>query len=106
MSVKVGQKWTKSFLECVAKAARFGLDELDRLQIAERKAHEIGGTARSALPAAIRFAIRSPVFTANSLSAGIVVTPQAASVLIRQMLKMEMIREVTKRAAWRALSIK
>ncbi len=85
-SVKVGLNWTESFLICVNKAATVGFDELEKLRLAEVRLADMGGTTQSAMATAVRFAIKSPVFTVASLANEIVITPQAASVLVRQMV--------------------
>ena len=45
--------WMADFLDCVAAAAKVGLDELGRLQQAEEKSRSLGRTARSRLPDAV-----------------------------------------------------
>lgn len=105
LSVQTGVTWTAGFLDCVARAGRAGLDELNKLQTVEAKARDLGRTARSKLPAALAFAIRTPVVTAKSLAAGIRMTPQAASVLVNQMVDMGVLLEATRRDSWRAFVV-
>lgn len=106
LALQVGEKWTASFLECVNKASTFGLFELEKLQAVEAKLGDIDRSARAKLPAAIRTAIRTPVITAKSLASGTKTTPQAASVLIGEMVELGILHETTKRKSWRAFVIK
>jgi hypothetical protein len=106
LSMRVGQKWTESFLQCVSKAAMVGLTQLEKLLAVEARAREIGRSARAKLPIAIGFAIRSPVITAKSLATAIKMTPQAASVLVNEMEDMGLLQEATKRKSWRAFVVK
>jgi hypothetical protein len=106
LSPKTGVSFLAGWLDCVVRAARVGLDELERLQLLEAKAAEITGTKRAKLPAATRFVIRQPVITAGSLAAGLKITPPAASVLVKQMEKLGLIIEVTRRESWRAYVVR
>jgi HTH DNA binding domain len=89
-------------LDCVAEAAKAGLAELSRLQVAADKGQLLGRTARSKLPAAFTAILRVPVITASGLAKSLDVTPQAALGLLRQLLEAGIIREATGRASWRA----
>ena len=66
------------FLDCVAAAAKVGLDELARLRQAEDKSRLLGRTARSRLHDAAAAVLRVPIVTARDLAKELDVTPQAA----------------------------
>jgi hypothetical protein len=106
MSMKTGVEWTAGALDCIARSARIGLDELERLQAAEAKIAEIGRTKRSMLPSAITYAIRMPIFTAKGLADDLKISAQAGAVLVRQMLEMDFLLEATRRDSWRAFIMK
>jgi hypothetical protein len=107
LSLKTGLDWSLAWLEVVERAARLGLDELENLRAAESRIEELPAkTKRAKLPAALRFAIRQPVFTASSLARHIKITAPAASALVNQMEEAGLIKEATKRKAWRAFALK
>jgi hypothetical protein len=107
LSLKTGLEWSHAWLDVVEHAARLGLEELENLRSAEDRSEELPAkTKRAKLPAALRFAIRQPVFTAASLARHIKITPPAASALVNQMEEAGLIKEVTKRKAWRAFTLK
>jgi len=105
LALRVGVDWMAGFLECVARAAQIGLEELNRLRRAETMIADLGGTARSRLRDAADRVIRAPVITARSLADGLDVSPQAALGLLRQLLATGIVREATGRAAWRAFVV-
>jgi len=105
LALRVGVDWMAGFLECVARAAQIGLEELNRLRRAETMIADLGGTARSRLRDAADRVIRAPVITARSLADGLDVSPQAALGLLRQLLAAGIVREATGRAAWRAFVV-
>jgi DNA-binding MarR family transcriptional regulator len=90
------------FLDCVAAAAKVGLDELARLRQAEDKSRLLGGTARSRLHDAANAVLRAPIITARDLAKELGVTPQAALGLLRHLTEAGIVREATGRASWRA----
>ena len=102
LALRVGLPWMAGFLDCVAAAAKVGLDELARLRQAEDKSHLLGRTARSRLPAAVAAVLRAPIVTARDLAQELDVTPQAALGLLRQLAEAGIVREATGRASWRA----
>ena len=102
LAPRLGMEWMTGFLDCVAEAAKAGLDEINRLQAAAEKGRMLGATARSKLPEAFEAVLRAPVTTAGSLAKTLDVTPQGALGLLRQLLKTGLIREATGRASWRA----
>jgi hypothetical protein len=107
LSLKTGLEWSLAWLEVVERAARLGLDDLESLRFAESRVEELPAkTQRAKLPAALRFAIRQPVFTAASLARHIKITAPAASSLVNQMEEIGIIKEATKRKAWRAFTLK
>ena len=63
-----GCDWLAEFLDCVAAAAKVGLDELERLRRAEEKSRSLGRTARSRLPDAADAVLRAPIVTARDLA--------------------------------------
>ena len=83
LALKSGLEWTIAALDCIARSARIGLDELDRLQAAEAKMAQLGRTKRSMLPAALAYAIQMPIITAKSLADGLKLSPQASTLLVR-----------------------
>jgi predicted ArsR family transcriptional regulator len=93
------------FLECVTAAALTGLRELARLLEAEKRGADIGGTARSRLPDALKTVLRRPVVTAEFLAKSLHVTPRAALGLLQQLMAAGLVREATGRASWRAYSL-
>ena len=93
------------FLECVAAAALIGLRELKRLQEAEKKGRMMGAIARSRLPNTVDAVLRAHIVTATSLAKAVDVTPQAALGLLKQLTAAGIVREVTRRASWRAYAL-
>jgi HTH DNA binding domain len=102
LELHVGLPWMTDFLECVAAAALVGLRELERLRRAEETGLMLGPTARSRLPDALNAVLRAPIVTATALARTLVVTPQAALGLLRQLRAAGIVREATGRASWRA----
>lgn len=94
------------FLDCIAAAAKIGLDELRRLQRTEEMSRSLGRTKRSRLTDAVDAVLRKPIITAGDLAETLAISPQAALGLLRQMTEAGLIREATGRASWRAFSIK
>jgi hypothetical protein len=105
LTLRFGVDWMAGFLECVARAAQIGLEELNRLRRAETMIADLGGTARSRLRDAAERVIRAPIITARSLADGLNVSPQAALGLLRQLLAAGIVKEATGRAAWRAFVV-
>ena len=93
------------FLDCVAAAAKVGLDELARLRQAEDKSRLLGRTARSRLQDAAAAVLRAPIVTARDLAKELDVTPQAALGLLAQLVEAGVVREATGRASWRAFTL-
>jgi hypothetical protein len=105
LELQFGLAWIAEFLECVAAAALVGVQELNRLQEAEKKGRMMGPTARSRLPQAVDAVLRAHIVTAAGLAKSIRVTPQAALGLLRQLADAGIVREVTGRASWRAYAL-
>src|SRR6185312_7700668 len=103
--LQIGVRWLSAFLDCIAAAAKAGLDELQRLRRAEEITRSLGRTARSRLPDAADAVLRAHIVTAASLAVSIRVTPQAALGLLRQLTANGVVREVTGRASWRAYAL-
>jgi hypothetical protein len=106
LSMKAGLEWTIGALDCIARSARIGLDELERLQAVEGKIEDLGRAKRSMLPAALGHAIQMPIITTKSLADGLKLSPQAGTFLVKQMLEMDFLLEVTRRDSWRAFVVK
>ena len=70
LSMKAGLEWTIGALDCIARSARIGLDELERLQAAEAKIEDLGRTKRSMLPAALGYTIRMPIIRPRAWPTG------------------------------------
>ena len=68
LELQFGLAWMAEFLECVAAAAITGLQELNRLQEAEKKGRMLGSTARSRLPQAVDAVLRAHIVTAAGLA--------------------------------------
>lgn len=105
LALRVGLPWMAGFLECVAAAAKVGLDELARLRQAEDKSRLLGRTARSRLQDAAAAVLRAPIVTARDLAKELDVTPQAALGLLAQLVEAGIVREATGRASWRAFAL-
>ncbi|MGH6878835.1 MAG: helix-turn-helix domain-containing protein [Rhizomicrobium sp.] len=105
LELHIGLAWMADFLDCIAAAAKTGLDELDRLRRAEDRGRQFGRTARSRLPAALNAALRAPIITARDLAATLDVTTQASLGLLRQLVEAGILREATGRASWRAFTL-
>jgi hypothetical protein len=105
LALRVGVEWMAGFLDCVARAAQAGLEELNRLRRAEATIAGLGNTSRSHLPEAAAHVIKAPIITARSLADTLGVSTQGALGLIRQLLAAGIIREATGRAAWRAFVV-
>ncbi len=60
---------------------------------------------RSQLPAAAVLAIRRPVLTACGLADQLKLSPQAALILLKQLVAAGVLREATEQAAWRAFVV-
>ncbi len=105
LGLLAGPAWLPAFLGAVADAALRGVQELSRLQTAAERASALQRTARSQLPAASATALRLPVLTARALADELNVSPQAALILLKQLVAVGMLREATGRAAWRAFII-
>lgn len=106
LSLHVGLAWLADFLDCVAAAAKIGMDELERLQRAEDKGRQLQRTARSRLQLALDTVLRTPVTTARDLGKALGISTQAALGLLRQLSAAEVIQEATGRASWRAFAIR
>ena len=102
LALTAGPAWTSGFLLTVANAARRAGQEVSRLQMAAEKAAALRRTARSQLPAAAALAVRLPVLTARGLASHFRLSPQAALILLKQLVATGVLRETTGRAAWRA----
>jgi hypothetical protein len=100
-----GPDWLACFLATVTDAARRAGQELSRLQTAATRAAALQRTARSRLADAAALALRQPVLTASGVAERLRLTPQAALVLLKQLVAAEVLREATGRAAWRAFVI-
>jgi len=100
-----GPDWLACFLATVTDAARRAGQELSRLQTAATRAAALQRTARSRLSDTAALALRQPVLTASGLAEQLRLTPQAALVLLKQLIAAEVLREATGRAAWRAFVI-
>ena len=105
LALRVGLPWMAGFLDCVAAAAKVGLDELARLRQAEDKSRLLGRTARSRLQDAAAAVLRAPIVTARDLAKELDVTPQAALGLLAQLVEAGIVREATGRASWRAFAL-
>jgi len=100
-----GMRWLADFLDCVAAAAKIGLDELERLRQGEEISRSLARTARSRLNEAVDAVLRRPVVTARDLAETLTISPQAALGLLRQLCEAGMLQEATGRSSWRAFSI-
>src|SRR4051794_6086407 len=100
--LQIGVRWLGEFLDCIAVAAKAGLDEGERLRRAEEISRSLGRTARSRLPDAANAVLRASIVTASGLAESIRVTPQAALGLLRQLTENGVVREVTGRLSWQA----
>ena len=89
-------------LDCIAAAAKAGLDELERLRRAEEISRSLGRTVRSRLPDAANAVLRASIVTARDLAATLDVSPQAALGLLRQLTEAGLVREATNQKSWRA----
>jgi hypothetical protein len=67
--LQVGVRWLVEFLNCVAAAAKAGLDELEQLCRAEEITRSLGRTARSRLPDAANAVLRASIVTTRDLAA-------------------------------------
>lgn len=101
-----GIRWLADFLDCVAVAAKIGLDELERLRQAEQIGLSLSRTARSRLQEAVDVVLRWPIVTARDLAEKLAVSPQAGLGLLRQLTESGLVREATGRASWRAFILK
>src|SRR3954451_19209838 len=100
--LQIGVRWLAEFLQCVAAAAKAGLDELERLRRAEEISCSLGRTARSWLPDAANAVLRASIITVRDLAATLGISPQAALALLRQLTKAGFVREATDRKSWQA----
>ena len=100
--LQIGVRWLAEFLDCIAAAAKAGLDELERLRRAEEISRSLGRTARSRLPDAANAVLRASIVTARDLAATLAVSPQAALGLLRQLTEAGLVREATNQKSWRA----
>ena len=105
LEVQFGLAWIAQFLECVTAAAITGLHELNLLEEAEKKGRMLRVTARSRMPQAVDAVLRAHIVTVASLAKAIDVTPQAALDLLNKLSAAGMVREVTRRASWRAYAL-
>ena len=100
--------WPIVCLHLIAESARLGLRELDRLEAAA--AEQGRGLAarsdkRSRLPDALVALLRAPVLTPKALAAQLRIAPQTATALLRTLLDMGVVREVTGRGSFRAFAV-
>ncbi len=100
-----GPAWLPGFLGAVTDAAQRAGQELSRLQAAAARAAALRRTARSQLPAAAALALRLPVLTARGLADRLRLSPQAALILLKQLVAAGVLREATGRASWRAFVV-
>src|SRR4051812_47085461 len=100
--LQIGVRWLAVFLDCIAAAAKAGLDELERLNRAEEITRSLGRTARSRLPDAANAVLRASIVTARDLAATLAISPQAALSLLRQLTEAGLVREATNQKSWRA----
>jgi hypothetical protein len=103
--LQTGVRWLAEFLDCIAAAAKAGLDELERLRRAEDISRSLGRTARSRISDAADAILRDPVITARYLAETLSISPQAALGLLRQLTEAGLVREATDRKSWRAFSL-
>jgi hypothetical protein len=105
LCVLAGPAWLPAFLRTVADAAQRAGQELSRLLTAAERAAALRRTVRSQLPAAAACALLLPVLTARGLAENLQLSPQAAAMLLKQLVAAGMLREATGRAAWRAFVV-
>ena len=105
LDLHFGLVWMADFLDCVAAAAKVGMDELERLCRIEEKSRMLGRSARSRLQDAVDAALRVPVLTARDLAKLLGISPQAALGLLRQLQEAGIVREATGRISWRAFAL-
>jgi HTH DNA binding domain len=105
LDLHFGLAWMADFLDCVAAAAKIGMDELERLCRIEEKSRGLGRSARSRLQDAVDAALRVPVLTARDLAKLLDISPQAALGLLRQLQEAGIVREATGRISWRAFAL-
>ena len=98
--------WPLAFLHRVAESARMALRELDRLEAAAAQGREVvaGGDKRARLPDALDALLRTPALTPKALAAGLKVTPQTGTALLRELQGGGVVREVTGRGSFRAFA--
>jgi hypothetical protein len=89
------------------RTARAGLRELDRLVSVSERARALTDKAdrRSRLPDAIETVLRVPVLTPTALAQKLLVAPQTAAALLRDVRSAGVVREVTGRGSFRAFAI-
>jgi hypothetical protein len=93
------------------RTARAGLRELDRLVSVSERARALTDKAdrRSRLPDAIETVLRVPVLTPTALALALaqklLVAPQTATALLRDVRSAGVVREVTGRGSFRAFAI-
>jgi HTH DNA binding domain len=99
--------WPGVFLTLVTEAARFGLQELNRLQ----RAAAVGAVLtapidqRGRLSDAVEVVLREPAVTAKSLARHLRITPQAALRLLTALARAGVVRETTGRRSFRAFAV-
>ena len=99
--------WPISFLAFAAEAARAGLRDLDRLQVAAEVGKKLadGLDKRSRLPAAVDLVLARPVVTPRGLAERLDITLQAANRILGGMVAAGVVREVTGRGRFRAFGV-
>jgi HTH DNA binding domain len=100
-----GIDFERSYLDCVAEAARRGARALDRLLAAARRIAALPGRAGSRLQAAGAVALREPLVTGRLLARSLDVSNRAGLDLAARLVAAGVLREMTGRIAWRAFAV-
>jgi len=103
---RAGAAWPAAFCHLACEAALAGLRELDRLERAAERGKAAAGSLdrRSRLPDALNAALRTPALTSMTLASRLNVAPQTATALLRDLLAIGVVREVTGRKHFRAFT--
>jgi hypothetical protein len=103
----VAPGWLLAFLPLLAEGARAMLRELDwLLEAAEQGRALVAGCDRcSRVPAAIDAVLRVPVLTLKGLAAQLVIAPQTATALLRELCAAQLVTEITGRRSFRAFAV-
>ena len=101
-----GAAWPAAFCHLARNAALAGLRELSRLETTAERGRTTTADLdrRSRLPDALDAALRTPTLTPTLLARRLHVAPQTATALLRDLLAVGLVREVTGRKHFRAFA--